>query len=118
MALSSPRVRQLVEAELSGIQDPVARSRIRELLVEPDPVEREWFYGTPGQRYTCWTVLQDPALNIGIAYCAEGFGPGHPWGFVSLAGSQTGIGPDYWWFPTLEAALKDSPLWDESGVAE
>jgi hypothetical protein len=80
MALSSDRVRALVEHELSRVQDDAARGRIRELVVAPYPVEREWFYGTPGQRYTCWTVLQDPELNIAIAYCDEGFGPGHPWG--------------------------------------
>jgi hypothetical protein len=117
MALSSAQVRQLVEAELSRVRDEATLAHIRELLIEPYSVDREWYYGAPGQHYTCWTVLQDPAIYFAIAYCPEGFGPRRPWGFVSRTGSE-GIGPDYEWYASLEEALKDSPLWDESTIAE
>jgi hypothetical protein len=118
MDLSPARVQEIVDIEVSRIADEAARLRISELRVRPYPVEREWYYGTAGQRYTCWTVLEHPELNFGIAYCEEGFGPRRPWGFVALSGPQMGIGPDFEWYSSLEDALKDSPLWEDSGLAK
>ena len=111
MALSSERVRALVDAELSRITDAKLAARIRELLVPPRPVEREWDYGPPGQTYTCWTVLEDPDSNSGIAYCEEGFGPTFPWGLVFLTGEYLSIGMDAGWFDTLEEAMLNSMAW-------
>jgi hypothetical protein len=52
------RIQQLVDAELTRIQDTDLVGRIRDLLVTPRPVEREWDYGEPNQTYVCWTVLR------------------------------------------------------------
>jgi hypothetical protein len=113
MALSRDFVQDLVNAELSQITAGRAIARIRELIAPPYAVEREWLYGAPGQTYTCWIVLEHRASNTGIAYCAEGFGPGNPWGLVFLTGPRIGIGTDSEWYGTLEQAMKESMAWDE-----
>ena len=115
MDLSREVVQDLVERELSGITDSRVIARLRALLVSPYAVEREWYYGLPGQTYICWTVLEHKISNTGIAYCADGFGPDHPWGLVFLTGPRTGIGMDSGWLPTLEQALKETMAWEEDG---
>ena len=45
-----------VREQVALIQDPGVAAAINALLVEPYCVEREWDYGTPGQRFPCWTV--------------------------------------------------------------
>jgi hypothetical protein len=112
MMLTSQMVSSLVNVEIARINDAALLARIRELLVTPYPVEREWDYGNPGEHYSCWTVLEHPSSNTGIAYCRQGFGPSDPWGLVSLSGDYTGIGMDSGWFPTLESAMRDSMAWD------
>jgi hypothetical protein len=54
-------------------------------------------YGPPGQKYTCWTVLEHRPSNTGIAYCEEGFGPSFPWGLIFLSGPHMNIGMDAGW---------------------
>jgi len=97
--LTANEVSALVEQELVGITDPALLGRIRELLVLPYPVAREWDYGRIGEKSTCWTVLEHPQSNTGIAYCAQGFGPTDPWGLIFLEGGYQGIGVDSGWFP-------------------
>jgi hypothetical protein len=103
----------LVEKELTRIGDPILLAAIRSLLVTPYPVERDWDYGLPGQKYTCWTVLEHRASNTGIAYCESGFGPSSPWGLVFLSGQNMSIGTDCGWFITLEDAMRSSQAWDQ-----
>jgi hypothetical protein len=112
MMLTSQIVSSLVSVELGRITDPALLVRIRELLVSPYPVERTWDYGNPGEHYTCWTVIEHPSSNTGIAYCRQGFGASDPWGLVFLSGDYTGIGMDSGWFPTLESAMRESMAWD------
>jgi hypothetical protein len=102
----------LVEKELSRISDPVLVAAIRRLLVKPYAVEREWNYGRPGQTYPCWTVLEHPPSNTGIAYCESGFGPSDPWGLVFISGADMSIGMDCAWYATLEDAMRQSRAWD------
>lgn len=104
-------IAELVERELARISDTALVDRIRELLVTPYPVEREWDYGAPGERFPCWTVLEHHASNTGIAFCSEGFGPSDPWGLVFLSGSQMSIGRDDAWFVSLEDAVRNSMAW-------
>jgi hypothetical protein len=75
MMLTADRVSLLVNEELARISDSTLLAKVRELLVSPYPVERDWDYGRAGERFTCWTVLEHRASNTGIAYCAQGFGP-------------------------------------------
>jgi hypothetical protein len=105
-------ISERVERELLGITDPKLVSRIRELLVDPYPVTRAWDYGSPGEQYTCWTVLEHRSSNTGIAFCSQGFGPSAPWGLVSLSGPHMSIGMDCGWFKALEDAMRDSMAWD------
>ena len=77
-------ISDLVEREILRISDKNLVQRIRELLVVPYPVERGWDYGAIDEQYVCWTVLEHPASNTGIAFCEKGFGPSDPWGLVSI----------------------------------
>ena len=110
--LTAKDVSSFVGEELAKITDAALLARIRELLVSPYPVERDWDYGRAGEKFTCWTVLEHPASNTGIAYCSEGFGPKDPWGLVSLSGDHMSIGMDCGWFPRLESAMRESMAWD------
>jgi len=103
----------LVDAEIERIADERLVQRIQAVRVAPYPVEREWDYGKPGEHYTCWTVLEHPESNTGVAYCEEGFGPSNPWGLVFLSGQYVSIGMDSQWFSTLESAVRDSLIWDQ-----
>jgi hypothetical protein len=103
---------RFVDDELARISDPVVVAAIRRLLVPPYAVEREWDYGRPGEKYPCWTILEHPPSNTGIAYCDKGFGPSHPWGLVFLSGTYMSIGMDCAWYATLEGAMRESMAWD------
>lgn len=111
-------VEMLVDQELGRISDKRVLAQIQGLRVEPKAVLRDWHYGQPGERYLCWSVLEDEKSNIGIAYCESGFGPKCPWGLVSVAGAgeSMSIGMDCEWFPGLLDAYFDSlasdlPIW-------
>ena len=58
ITLQSGDVSNIVEREIRRISDSRIAVRIRELAVTPYPVERSWDYGEPGERYTCWTILE------------------------------------------------------------
>jgi len=105
-------IAKLLDEELATISDADLVAAIRRLLVRPYSVEREWDYGQPGEKYICWTVLEHPPSNTGIAYCAMGFGPACPWGLVWLSGERMNIGMDSGWFATLEDAMRESCAWD------
>jgi hypothetical protein len=107
-------IEKLVDEELAMISDADLVAAIRRLLVAPYPVERDWDYGRPGEKYTCWTVLEHPVSNTGIAYCEIGFGPTYPWGLVWLSGEHMNIGMDSGWFAKLEGAMRESCAWDLS----
>jgi hypothetical protein len=108
-------ISDLVGREIERIADRRVVEKMRPLLVAPYPVERLWDYGVPGQRFTCWTVLEHAESNTGIAFCSEGFGPSYPWGLVGLSGSgpDMSIGMDCSWFASLEDAFRDCLAWQE-----
>ena len=110
--MNPDEISALVERETQRITDPKLVKKIRELLVSPYPVEREWDYGAPGQQFTCWTVLEHHPSNTAIAFCSEGFGPSYPWGLVSLSGPYMNIGMDCQWHVSLEDAMRNSMAWD------
>ena len=107
------KISDRVERELERITDRRVVEKIRPLLITPYPVERLWDYGAPGQRFTCWTVLEHAESNTGIAFCSEGFGPADPWGLVFLSGPHMNIGMDCSWFVSLEDAFRESMAWQE-----
>jgi hypothetical protein len=106
------KISDLVEREFERIRDRRVVEKIRPLLITPYPVERLWDYGAPGQRFTCWTVLEHADSNTGIAFCSEGFGPSYPWGLVFLSG-HLNIGMDCSWYVSLEDAFRESMAWQE-----
>src|SRR5688572_28192370 len=102
---------EVVAAELSRIADPNLVTEIRSLLVEPRCEIREWDYcGAPwndGENgYPRWIIARRDN-HVVFAYCEHGFGPRSPWGILSANPSGT-MGPDYCWYPTLEAAVRDA----------
>lgn len=112
-AATPSSVARLVDEELARITDPALVAAIRRLLVTPYAVDRDWDYGREGEKYTCWTVLEHPSSNTGIAYCELGFGPACPWGLVFLSGEYMSIGADYSWYANLEDAMRESQAWDQ-----
>ncbi len=63
--LTPAGVSELVQRELAKIGDSALAERIRCLLVEPYPVDREWDYGARNEMITCWTVMEP------WAFCAR-----------------------------------------------
>lgn len=129
MAIDANTIAQLFENELKALSDNRVREFIRDLAINPTAVMRDWDYGTVGQQYPCWTVLEHHPTNTGIGYCEEGFGPRSPWGLVFLTGEHLSIGMDAGWFTTFLQAFFDSqaatvlPIWRvfkkaQSGVRE
>ena len=49
---SVKEISDLVEREIERVTDRRVVDQIRALLVTPNPVERLWDYGAPGQRFT------------------------------------------------------------------
>ena len=111
--LTPTSIAELVEQELRRIEDPALDQQLRRLLVTPYPVERAWDYGPADQMFTCWTILEHPESNTGIAYSERGFGPSNPWGLVFLRGEYMSIGMDCGWFASLESAMRGSMAWDQ-----
>ena len=110
--LTSTDINSIVSEELKHITDATLLNRIQEMLVTPHPVERDWDYGQPGEKFICWTMLEHSPSNTGIAYCSQGFGPSDPWGLIHLSGERMSIGMDSAWFSTLDSAMRESMAWD------
>ena len=106
--VDAEKIAGIVENELRRMNDINSEMRIRGLLVRPHRVDRDWDYGKAGEKYPCWTVLQHPDSNTGVAYCEHGFGPERPWGLVFLSGPHMNMGQDSAWFKSLEQAAKES----------
>jgi hypothetical protein len=106
LIVTAEDVAELVRNELRRITDKKVVAAIEPMLVAPRCEERPWDYGG-AEHYPCWVVLEHPASNTGIAYCAEGFGPRCPWGLLFLRGHLS-MGMDSGWFSSLEDAFRDS----------
>lgn len=117
MTISPADIAALVERELATLRYDRVVEHIRSLLVQPTIVMREWDYSREPESYPCWSVLEHPRSNTGIAYCESGFGPRSPWGLVFLSGSHLSIGMDSQWYVYfLQAyfesmAACDLPIW-------
>ena len=105
-------VERLVRAELDRMTDKSLVAAIVPLLIVPRREDRGWDYGAPDQTYPCWIVLEDAPSNTGIAYCAEGFGPGDPWGLLFLKGQHLSMGMDSGWYTSLGDAFRQSMACD------
>ena len=110
--MSPSELQAMIAAEVATLRDPRIADNVRSLLVAPYVRPGRWDYGAPGQTYPCWIVLKDG--GVGIAYCAEGFGPRCPWGLVFL--EPLTIGTDAAWYrtflePFFEGFATDLPIW-------
>jgi hypothetical protein len=118
VTVTALRIAELVEYELQAVTDRRVVDHIRDLLVRPEPVMRDWDYGAEGEAYACWAVLNHPRSNTSIAYCESGFGPRRPWGLVFLHDPDSmSIGQDSGWFDSFlhayfeSSAPTDLPIW-------
>src|SRR5262245_218248 len=99
MPVSAASLTEQIRAELAALGDRRVIEHVRRLLVPPKIEMRGWDYGTPGQEYPCWLVLEHAASNTGIAYSEYGFGPSFPWGLLHLRGKEhMSMGMDSGWF--------------------
>jgi|SRR6185437_2325232 hypothetical protein len=120
MPIDAERLNKLVKHELAGLSDTRVIEHINALLVSPKLVLRDWDYGTPGQQYPCWVVLDDVGYSdTTIGYCEFGFGPRCPWGLLYFGeeSKHQSMGMDSAWFPTFLEAFFESraatrlPIW-------
>ena len=111
MVLQAKDIESHVRDELDRMAGPEELA-VRSLLVVPRMEKRAWDYGAAHQTYPCWIVMEHPASNTGVAYCAEGFGPDSPWGLLFLRGPHLGMGMDCSWYASLEDAFRESKACD------
>lgn len=122
MTFDAPNdLRSLIEAELAELSDARVLAYVRGLLVEPRVELRDWDYGSPGQQYPCWIVLEDAPTDTAVAYCESGFGPKAPWGLFGLNGEpgqpKPSMGMDSAWMTSFLDVFFDSmaatklPIW-------
>jgi hypothetical protein len=126
MQVDAEKLNEFVKRELAAVSDAHVVEHIRELLVSPNIVLRDWDYGPPGQQYPCWIVLNDTeGSDTAIGYCEYGFGPRCPWGLLYCGDNprNQSMGMDSGWFPTFLEAFFNSfaaarlPIWRVFKVA-
>ena len=106
--LDAEEVVSLVRNEIETIVDPVVREALSSRVLEPRSYPRDWDYGAPGERYPCWTIVEDATSDTAIVYSVHGHGPGSPWGLVSI--SNLWFGMDAGWHLRLEDAFVESHI--------
>jgi hypothetical protein len=111
MVETAAQIDALFERELSRITQPDLVALIKRLRVPTRFEDRPWDYGTKGQTFPCWIVLEHAESDTAVAYCSSGFGPASPWGVLFLA-RQLSMGMDSQWFVSLEDAARESMAWD------
>lgn len=105
-------IKKLIAIELEKISNDKVRNALSRILVEPNPQLRNWDYGKPGEKYTCWIVAEHLTSDTALVFSDFGFGSlGNPWGLVGI--SHNWFGMDSSWFTNLEAAFLDSFAWEE-----
>jgi hypothetical protein len=105
--LDAAKVEALVSGQLAEIKDARRLHEIRSLLIHPRCEQRGWDYGSPGQTFPCWFILESRTVDVGIAYCDQGFGPAQCWGLMFLSGPRTSMGMESSWHRSLEEAYLD-----------
>jgi hypothetical protein len=104
MSRSAATMKVLVAAELDAAPDTNCRDRIASALVEPSFVPLSWEYGALDATCLCCIVARLEDGDRALVYCEDGFGPGEPWGAVSLA--EASMGRDDQWYASLyDAAI-------------
>jgi hypothetical protein len=102
----------LVQSEVSRLSDPGRRAALAALLTPPRKFALDWDYGTTDEQFECWQVGQSTSGDLLLVYCAQGFGPAFPWGFVFPLSKSLGM--DSQWHSGLAdaaicAGLLDAP---------
>lgn len=101
-------VRQLLDEELSRVSALERRASLSALLIPPSRIKLGWNYGEQGERLDCWLVGRSPDHDVLLLYCAQGFGPSFPWGFVFPP--EDSMGMDSQWHSGLEDAAINAGL--------
>ena len=109
-----PQVLQnLIEGELAQVSDARVLDHIAKLRIVPLRFAGRWIFTRSARFHPCWGLLRD--RYGGIAYCASGFGPSHPWGLMRIEDGYP-MGDDTSWLPTLLDAYfsyfgDELPIW-------
>jgi len=82
--MKEKRLPTLVQEQIILIKDPIVKSGLEKILVEPTLHLRNWDYGVKGEQFECWTVAIDHLTDTSIVYSEFGHGPKNPWGFLLL----------------------------------
>ncbi len=110
--MHADEVTELLMSELGRIEQDDLVAVVETLQIEPRKELRDWDYGSLGQQFPCWIVIEDRASNTCIACCEQGFGPEQPWGVLSVDGEEDlSMGMDSQWHSTLEAAVRNCSFW-------
>jgi hypothetical protein len=105
------RIDELVARETAAIGAASVRAALERRLVSPRRVIRNWDYADEVQ-HECWIIAEDAGSKTAIAYCDRGFGPGCPWGLLTIDSESNEMGPDSAWYSRLEDAFRQTMLWD------
>ncbi|GEM_PF-1972583 len=106
---------KIVAEQMSQIKDPLVRSSLEEILIEPVQHFRKWDYGEINEELECWTIATEKFYDTSIVYSEFGFGPKCPWGLVTASDNYFGM--DSGWFKSLKECFLDSfmagdlPIW-------
>jgi hypothetical protein len=106
--MSADDISKIVETELTKLSSPEIADAIRPLLVPPKHHLRLFEYSPTHERFECWTILEHPPSDTGIAFSNFGFGPKLPWGLIGLSPGHDHYGMDSGWFTSLEDAFCDT----------
>jgi hypothetical protein len=113
-------VTALVRDDMRALHDARVAAHVTSLLLAPPrPLLFAWPFGSGGERFDGFLVLDHPPSGTGIAYCRDGLGPEAPWAliFTTGLGSPPSTGrPDESYPRFLDAyfeskASADVPIW-------
>lgn len=111
VGLSADEIGMRVDSDLAKIALSDLVELIRSLRVLARCERRPWNYGAEGQAWPCWIFAEHPESNTAFAYCEHGFGPGYPWGSLSISGKSMSMGMDDGWFLSIEDLFRNSLAW-------
>lgn len=117
--MTSADVAELIRDDMKALHDARVVSHVASLLVSPPRrLQLGWVYGSAGEEYEGFLVLNHPRSSTAIVYCQYGFGPEAPWGMIfNDRGSPPSMDMSDGWFPRFmdtyfqSQAATDLAIW-------
>ena len=112
MPAEAKAIAEIVDAQLSEIDDVSIRSGLEAITMRPRQESRIKSWDPSAGSFLCW-IVADFGDGVGIAYCENSpVLDESPWGLVFLAGDDLG-GPNNWYW-SLEGLYRDSGYMEQS----